>query len=104
MIDNEIRYVLILGDDEQELFACQEVGFLKDMLLNFEKSPSIAMIFDVDSRSVKDLIDGVRAKGMKAGVYSSLPKAQSFMFKSMSVSDDGTMMEPKMITLGEVNP
>lgn len=97
------RFLLILGDDENKMFEyAASQGFLRDICLNFENSPSIAMIYDVALRDVKDVVDDVRANGMKVGVYSTLEKAQGFMFKTMALSDDGTMEEPKMITLGEV--
>lgn len=92
-------FVLIVGDDEAQMMSYdRKQGTLRDVGLNFDNSPSVALVYEVFNEDVKDLLDDVRSHGFKAGTYSTVEKAQRFMYKTLAVSDDGTMGEPKILT------
>lgn len=87
------KFVLLVGDDEKQMFEYHDKKLAehRDLLLNFEQSPSVATIFEVFADDLKSVVEDARSKGMKAGVYSSLEKAKGFMFKVMNVTGDDTI-------------
>lgn len=96
---SQTSYVLIVGDDETQMMSYdRKEGTMRDIGLNFDNSPSVAIVYEVFNEDIKDLLDDVRSHGLKAGTYSTMEKAQRFMYKALSVSEDGTMGEPKVLT------
>lgn len=95
---SKTSYVLIVGDDDEQIFSYHgKEGTVRDIGLNFDNSPSVAVVFEVFNEDVRELLEDVRVKGLKAGTYSTVDKARKFMYKSLAVSEDGTMEEPKVL-------
>lgn len=78
--------MLLCGDNETIIFQLAACGSLIETCLNFSQTPSVAVLVEATPKESQALAEQARSLGVKAGVYASLDKGISWLYKVMNVT------------------
>ena len=84
-MNNEEKFILVLGDHEDVVHLEQHDFKIVNIALNFTQSPSIGAVYRTYPECAKDYADKFRQIGNKVGVYASRDKAYMYLYKSLNI-------------------
>lgn len=81
----EVKYVLVLGDDDEVVDSDRQLQPLVDAALNFTQSPSVGAIFKLYAEDAQKFAESHREEGHKVGVYSTKSKAVFYLESALNL-------------------
>lgn len=79
------KQVLLVGDNEEDVFALFDKEDLIETVLNFNQSPSVGVLIELDSDNAQMVAEEARARGLRAGIYGEQGKGISWLYKVMNL-------------------
>lgn len=84
----ENKFLLVLGDTDDVCKLQTEFLRIREIGLNFSKSPSIGAVYETYAESAKEYAEEFRASGKKVGVYGTREKAMAYFLKAIDFIDN----------------
>lgn len=87
-MNEENKFLLVLGDSDDVHNLQTEFLRIRELGLNFNKSPSVAAIYETYAESAKEYAEEFRASGKKVGVYGTREKAMAYFLRAIDFIDN----------------
>jgi len=80
------KFLLLVGDDEKQLFGATIPEERVHFGVNFDQSPSVAILIEQPANLAKRTETDLRDKGIKVGVYGNLDKGVLWLQKVLNLA------------------
>lgn len=81
----QTKFLLLVGDNQKQMFDMTLAEERLEVGVNFEQSPSVAMLIEQHSSLAQRTVDDARSKGIKVGTYANLDKGVEWLHKVLNL-------------------
>jgi hypothetical protein len=87
-VSDVLRYLVILGDDEDDVFEMTDELTVEEVALSVTHEPSVGVVAITARDNLDELIETARERGLKVGRCRSPEKARDMLLRALGIRTD----------------